>query len=86
MYRVFFEAGPNVNYDYRSGAPGIMPSTYPTFGMLQAATNADSVSMAFLASEENYQTVRDLHLRNLIIPVVGDFAGPTAIRAVGDYL
>jgi hypothetical protein len=27
-----------------------------------------------------------MHLRNLIVPVVGDFAGPKAIRAVGDYL
>ena len=55
-------------------------------GRLQARTNADSVQMAFLASEENYRVVRDLEVRNLIVPVVGDFAGPKAIRAVGDYL
>jgi hypothetical protein len=27
-----------------------------------------------------------MHLRNLIVPVVGDFAGPKAIKSVGEYL
>jgi hypothetical protein len=85
VYGVFFRAGPDVNYGYRGyGSAPFTP--YPTYGMLQSATNADSVQMAFLANEENYRLVRDLHLRNLIVPVVGDFAGPTAIRSVGDYL
>jgi hypothetical protein len=30
--------------------------------------------------------MKDMQTRNLIVPVVGDFGGPTAIRAVGDYL
>jgi hypothetical protein len=54
--------------------------------MLQSATNADSVQMAFLADETNYQAVRALQLKNLIIPVVGDFGGPSAIRSVGSWL
>src|SRR4029434_259711 len=40
----------------------------------------------FLATEEDYQFVRDLQLRNLIVPVVGDFAGPNALASVGEYL
>lgn len=40
----------------------------------------------FLASKEDYEVVRDLHHRNLIIPVVGDFAGKKALAAIGDYL
>lgn len=40
----------------------------------------------FLASKEDYEVVRDLHRRNLIIPVVGDFAGKKALAAIGDYL
>jgi hypothetical protein len=90
VYTVFYHAGPDINYGYRASGRGFpavpFRSRYPTFGMLQAATNADSVQMAFLATDENYRTVRDMHLRNLIIPVVGNFAGPGAIRAVGDYL
>ena len=40
----------------------------------------------FLATDEDYRFVRDLHLRNLIVPVVGDFAGPKALASVGEYL
>jgi hypothetical protein len=86
LYEVFYEAGPDINYAYRFGRPGASFSTYPTYGTLQTRTNADSVQMAFLANEENYRVVREMHLRNLIVPVVGDFAGPKAIRSVGDYL
>lgn len=85
VYTTFYQAGPEINYGYRPNRP-VYRTTYPTFGMLQAATNADSVQMAFLATEENYRVVRDMHLKNLIVPVVGDFAGPKAIRAVGEYL
>jgi hypothetical protein len=86
LLHVFYEAGPDLNYAYRVGRPGPSISTYPTYGILQARVNADSVQMAFLANEENYRAVRDMHMHNLIVPVVGDFAGPKAIRAVGDYL
>src|SRR3989442_1099645 len=40
----------------------------------------------FLASNEDYDFVRNMQRKNLIIPVVGDFAGKKALRAVGDYL
>ena len=40
----------------------------------------------FLAGNDDYDFVRNLHRRNLIIPVVGDFGGKKALRAVGDYL
>jgi hypothetical protein len=82
----FFEAGPNINYGYRSPAPNFMSAMYATFAQLQSLTNADGVNMAFLANEENYRVLRAMHRKNLIVPVVGDFAGPKAIRAVADYL
>jgi len=86
VYRVFFEAGPAVNYSFRPGTGAALRAIYPSFGLLQEARNADSVRMGFLATEDNYRAVRDMQIRNLIVPVVGDFAGPSAIRSVGDYL
>src|SRR6185503_2630533 len=56
------------------------------YAEIQTLTNAEGVNMAFLATEENYQSLRALHGKNLVVPVVGDFAGPKAIRGVGDYL
>jgi hypothetical protein len=86
VYRVFREAGPGIDYAYRLGRGVVFGSPYPTYAMVQTATNAEGAPMAFLASEEAYRAVRDLQLRNLIVPVVGDFGGPTAIRAVGAFL
>ena len=40
----------------------------------------------FLASRDDYDFVRGLHLKNLIIPVVGDFGGKKALAGIGDYL
>jgi hypothetical protein len=48
--------------------------------------DGSGVNRAYLASEANYATLRDLEVRNLIVPIVGDFAGPKALRSVGAYL
>ena len=64
----------------------IRVSMFSTYAEIQTLTNAEGVNMAFLATEENYQSLRALHVKNLVIPVVGDFAGPKAIRSVGEYL
>src|SRR5262249_45927088 len=33
-----------------------------------------------------YDVVRDMEMRNLVVPLVGDFAGPKALRSVARYL
>jgi len=60
--------------------------TFPTYAKLVAATDGQGKNWGFLADENNYRTVRDMERRNLIVPIVGDFAGPKAIRAIGQYL
>jgi len=40
----------------------------------------------FLASKDDYDFVRDMQHRNLIIPVVGDFGGNKALAAIAAYL
>jgi hypothetical protein len=51
-------------------------------------TASDSTGMqwGFLASDENYQFLRDLEKRNMLVPLSGDFGGPKALRAVAKYL
>jgi hypothetical protein len=41
---------------------------------------------SFLSTDENYQFVKTLQEKNLLIPVTGDFGGPKALRAIGKYL
>jgi hypothetical protein len=58
----------------------------PNYADLQGATDAAGHLLAYLATEANYQWLKDFETRNLVIPVVGNFAGDKAIRMVGDYL
>ena len=41
---------------------------------------------SYLANEENFAFLKELEKKNLIVPVVGDFGGDKAIRAVASYL
>jgi hypothetical protein len=58
----------------------------PTYAELMTATDQRGVSRSYLASDELYGVLKDLQSRNLVVPVVGDFGGPKAIRAIGGYL
>ena len=49
-------------------------------------TDYEGVFRSYLASEENFRYIKGLQEKNLIVPVMGNFAGPKAIRAVGRYV
>src|SRR5262249_58807930 len=74
---------------------------YPCFERMMIATDVDcgwpclasyespsatGRNWSFRATEENFQYVRTMQRKNLFIPVVGDFAGPSTIRKIGQYL
>lgn len=82
VYDVFREFGPQL--DYNSG--GRRRGGMPNYVDLMTATDPQGDARSYLATEENYRFVRELETRNLIIPLTGDFGGPRAIRAVGQYL
>jgi hypothetical protein len=82
VYQEFYTRGPEIRYEVTPGSPG----SFPSYSEIVAATDDASVPRGFLATEENFALIKDLQSRNLIVPVVGDFAGPKAIRAVGKYL
>jgi len=54
----------------------------------QAMTGADLTgrSQSYLASNDNFRVVQELEKNNLIVPLVGDFAGGRAIISIGRYL
>ena len=57
---------------------------FPTYAELMTA--GDALTGSYLASEEAYRRVRELQLRNLVVPVVGDFSGSQALVGVGAFL
>lgn len=57
-----------------------------TYQELMTATDGAGGYRSYLASEESFAFLKKLESQNLVVPVVGDFGGPKAIRAVGTYL
>jgi hypothetical protein len=87
IYRAFFNSGPGITYRTGLASDGdSAPTANPNYGDLMTAADSDAGNWSYLGSDAAYQSVRGLEMRNLIVPVVGDFAGPKAIRAIGEYL
>jgi len=82
---VFSTFGPNVHY-LSTGTDTYGGGLLPTYAELMTATDENGVPHSYLNTEESFRLVKDLETRNLIVPVVGDFAGPKAIRAIASYL
>jgi hypothetical protein len=58
----------------------------PSYADLMMAVDPSGVARSFLSTDDRFNVLKDLESRNLVVPVVGDFGGPKAIRAVGAYL
>jgi hypothetical protein len=87
VYTVFNVYGPQINYSSQFPINnGRGNNSGANFMTVMTATDPSGMQRGFLANEENYKVVRDLEMKNLLIPIVGDFGGPTALRAVGQYL
>ncbi len=93
VLQTFFEFGPDLTYSpiaIRGASFGAMrlavSSPYPSFADLMNETDGRGVNRAYLASEASYRVLREMQLKNLIVPVVGDFAGGKALRTVGQWV
>jgi hypothetical protein len=84
IHRVIYLGGPSIRYEFMSEAPPGGP--YPSYQVLMTATDATGQNWSYLATEENFQYVREMQRKNMIVPLVGDFAGPKALRSIGQYL
>ena len=84
VYNAFFQSGPELSYTFRDtyyqGTLGM-----PTYKDLMLDTDGKT-NQGFLASEERFRRLQDIQRKNLIVPLVGDFAGPKTLRAIGEYL
>jgi len=93
----YYRFGPSINYGSSLSAgsppPIVGASTVGGRGTngasyidLMTADDGRGQNRTFLSSEANFNVLKDLETRNLIVPVIGDFGGNKAIRAVGQYL
>jgi hypothetical protein len=83
FHQSFIDAGPSMRFQSAGRPP---QRSYPTFGEMLVDADPSGHQSNFLASEDAFQFVRGLENRDLVIPVTGDLAGPSAIAAIGRYL
>ena len=87
IYTAFFRSGPSLSYtfndSYYQGTLGM-----PTYKELLLDNDGEYPphNLGFLGSEDRFRKIQDLQRKNLIVPLVGDFAGPKTLRAIGGYL
>jgi hypothetical protein len=82
VYRNFRRFGPGINYTSSSSGN----SGAATYATLMASLDALGKERSYLASEDSFAFVRKMQNQNLIVPIVGDFAGRKALREVGAFV
>ena len=86
VYWSFYWFGPAITYNSSASQSGRGGGNMASYGDLVMATDGANVSRGFLANEANFNVLKSLHEKNMLVPVVGNFAGPKARRAVGKYI
>jgi hypothetical protein len=81
VFKAFYTGGPEIQF-WESDVGALNPS----YHQLMTARDAFGLTRSFLASEADFTFVKELQSRNMIVPVVGDFGGSHALRAIGDYV
>jgi len=83
IYRQFFDHQLDIRYSSYGRAP---QRHYPTYRQLLLEKDLSGRYQNYLAWEDDFQFLKQLQHQNLIIPVVGDFAGQHALKAIGQYI
>ena len=86
IFRAFYVGGPNLTYIGPVTPRFAVRNRMPSYADLMMQNDGDGQNHSYLSSEDNFGILKDLEQRNLIVPLIGDFAGPKTIRTVGTYL
>jgi len=81
-FKAFYADGPDIQFWGSRTVHGVRPS----YRQLMTMEDFAGQRRSFLTTEDGFAFVKDLHAKNLIVPIVGDFGGPTALHRVGEYV
>jgi hypothetical protein len=79
FHRRFIADGLSLRFESTGRAP---QSYYPTYRDLLRETDATGRQGNYLASEDAFEFVKSLEERDLVIPVIGDLSGPSAVASI----
>jgi hypothetical protein len=73
VYASFAEGGADLSYSFGAMGGQRYGRWMPTLAEMMTETDGEGAQRSYLATEANYQYVREMQRRNMIIPVVGDY-------------
>ena len=85
VLRGFLAGGPHLTY-YGPRRAYRRTNIGPTYADLLTATDENGENRSYMASEKNFMMLQEMESKNLIVPLVGDFAGDKALPRVARYL
>ena len=83
FHRTFIAQGPALRFTSTGRAPR---DYYPTLGQLMSERDREGRQASYLARDRDFQVVKSLERRNLVVPVVGDLSGPGTLPRIGTVL
>ncbi|HKG23131.1 MAG TPA: hypothetical protein VKC34_14630 [Blastocatellia bacterium] len=83
IHKAFYSAGMDIRYSSHNRPPR---SIYPTYRDLLLERDLSEQMNNYLNSEEDFQFIKRLEQEDMIVPAVGDLAGPQALKAIGKYV
>lgn len=84
IFATFFTYGPGITY--MNGNSGRGGNQFPTYWDMQVTDDGQGRNRAYMQSDEAFRVIKRMEEANLIVPVIGNFGGPKAIRAVGNWV
>ena len=85
-YRAFYYYGPRMNYSASLDLTPLGGGSAASYFDLMNQMSDEGQPLSYLGTEQKFAYIKDLQARNMIVPVVGNFSGPKAIRGIGDYV
>jgi len=86
VYSAFVAAGPEIRYSSQNQYSW---RRFPSYSELMLETDGalgHGENHSYMASEQNFQAIKRLESENRIVPIVGNFAGVKALRAISQYV
>ena len=85
-YRAFYWYGPRMNYSASLSLSPLSAGNAANYFDLMTQGDGNGQALTYLGTEEKFTYMKNMQAKNLIVPVVGNFSGPKAIRAIGAYV
>src|SRR5262245_33937745 len=83
IYQAFYTDCLEVRYTIRDRPTGRL---FPAYRVLLLEKDLEGRHRNYLAAEADFQVIKNLQDRNLIIPITADLSGQQAVKAVGAFL